>query len=236
MEVTPGRPLGLTWTRLAALVLFVGSVGVLYSLFSNPRFQVTDVTVQGNHLVSSDDIRRTADVEGSIFRVRPDAVSERIRGAFGCIDRVNVTSRLPNHVTITVREREGTLVWESAGRYWWVGPEGSVLGTLDDPGDLVVVRDATDSDTDPEGQVVGPPWRLVGELSRAMPTVRAYDYTREHGLVVYATEEMWPVYLGHEGDAYAKVALMRALVGQLTQQGVRVQYIDVRNERRAAYK
>jgi len=54
--------------------------------------------------------------------------------------------------------------------------------------------------------------------------------------VAYVTAEGWPVYLGHEGDAAAKVAIMRALVDELVRRNVSVAYIDLRNEVRPTYK
>jgi cell division septal protein FtsQ len=237
MVVKPGRPTGLVVAHLIAVVLFVGSLWVLYSLFSNPRFQVLDVAVQGNRLIEEAEIREAAGIEGSsIFRVRPDAVAERLTQTFGCIDRVAVTTRLPNHVSIVVHELEDTVVWESGGTYWWLDADGRVLGTLDDPRDLVVVRDVAGFESEPEDQIIGPPWQLLRDMTHALPDVRAYDYTREEGLILYVTDGMWPVYLGHDGKAQDKVALMGALVDRLTQQGLDVQYIDMRNERRAAYK
>jgi cell division septal protein FtsQ len=53
---------------------------------------------------------------------------------------------------------------------------------------------------------------------------------------VYATTDQWLVYLGHEGDAARKVAIMISLVQQLEGSRQRVAYIDLRNEHRPVYK
>ena len=57
-------------------------------------------------------------------------------------------------------------------------------------------------------------------------------------MTIYVTwaKGNWPVYLGHSGDMATKVAVVQALVNTLTQQGVDVEYIDLRNDARPTFK
>jgi hypothetical protein len=101
---------------------------------------------------------------------------------------------------------------------------------------LVVVHDLKGVAPAPHEQIAGLPWQLAQDLLQVLPIIKTYDYTPDEGLIVYVTTNNWPVYLGHEGDAGAKVALMQAVVEQLTAKGVNVEHIDLRNERRPTYK
>ena len=86
--------------------------------------------MQGVDLIDAGEIRTAAAVDGmSIFRVRTDDVDRRLRDTFGCIDHVDITCRLPGVVSISVREREAAVIWQSGNRNWWIGSDGSVLGS-----------------------------------------------------------------------------------------------------------
>jgi len=128
------------------------------------------------------------------------------------------------------------LVWESRGRYWWIGRDGEVLGETEGPGDLVVVHDIKGFAGEPQGHIAGVPWGLARQMGEAVPAIQAFDYTSEEGLILYVSDRGWPVYLGHEGDASAKAAVMWALVDELMARRTEVAYIDLRNERRPVFK
>jgi len=100
----------------------------------------------------------------------------------------------------------------------------------------VIIHDIQAFAARPGGYIAGVPWRLALEMADALPAIREYDYTSEMGLTLYVTPYQWPVYLGHEGNARTKVALMQALAQQLLDKQVAVGYIDLRNEGRPTYK
>ncbi|NLG51610.1 MAG: FtsQ-type POTRA domain-containing protein [Chloroflexi bacterium] len=225
------------WAKLPAILLLVGSLWVLYTLFTDVRFQVRDVAVEGTNRLPASEIRRVANLNNvSSFWVNGLDVTARLKDEFGLIDDVSVTCRLPNRVVITVSEREAVLVWESGGRQWWVDASGEVLGETNDPSGFVVIHDTQGFDAQPEDYIAGVPWQLALEMAEALPAIREYDYTSELGLVLYVTPSQWPVYLGHEGNARTKAALMQALAQQLLDKQVAVGYIDLRNEGRPTYK
>lgn len=237
LEPSPARGARLIWIRLPALLLLFGSVWVLYNLFSDARFRVSKVSISGTNLLQSAEIERLLDVaHKSIFHIDSKGLETRLLREFGCIKRVEVTCRLPNRLSIAIEEHEVKLVWESGGQYWWIGADGRVLGRANGPGDLLVIHDLEGLAPDSRGQIVGVPWAYALELQQALPEIKAYDYTRDKGLIIYVTTAQWPVYLGHQGDAREKVAIIKALIEQLVAKRVDVEYIDLRNERRPIYK
>ena len=223
--------------KIPAAVLLVGTVWLVVRLMTDARFQVRQVEIRGvQHLVTAQ-VAEMVDVVGrNIFLVRAQVLAHEVLLRYDCIETVDVRCRLPDRVTVTVQEKDVALAWQSGGRYWWLGPQGEVLGETDDPGNLVVVRDAGGVAPDPDGYVAGIPVALAQGLGRVVSANRRYDYTPDTGLVVYVTTEGWPVYLGHEGDPARKVALMRSLVDSLLSRGIRAEYIDLRNDRRPTYK
>lgn len=230
-------PAATAWAKAPAWVLLAGSVWVLLSLFTNARFRVTEVTLDGARLVRREDVLRVASVVGrSIFDIRAQQIERNLEQGSGLIEEATVRCRLPNQVSITLLEREAALIWESGGRYWWIDAEGAVLGPTEGAGTMPVLHDINGFAPDPGEHIAGVPWRLAHELWAALPAIEAFDYTREHGLVLYVTSGEWPVYLGHRGDARLKVALLWRLVEELNAMGVDVEYIDLRNEARPTYK
>ncbi len=228
---------GVLAARVPAVILLAGALWLLVRLLSGARFEVRQVEIRGLHHLATEQVAELVDVAGrSIFLVRAQVLAHGILARYGCIEAVDVRCRLPDQVTVTVREKDVALVWQSGERYWWLGPDAEVLGETDDPGDLVVLRDVEGRAPDPGTYVPGVPVALAQDLGTVLSTNRRYDYTAEAGLVVYVTAEGWPVYLGHEGDAARKVAIMRSLVDSLVSRRASVAYIDLRNERRPTYK
>jgi len=225
------------WAKLPAVVLLVASIWLLAMLHNNNRFFVSDVAVQGVVLMDANEIRTVAAVDGmSIFRVRAYEVARRLEDTFGCIDHVQVSCRLPGSVSISVRERKAAVIWQSGERSWWIGSDGSVLGAARVTGQLPIIRDVEGAMAEPSQYLAGVPWRLAQDMAVALPSTTTYDYVPGLGLVTYATDAKWPVYLGYEGSAENKVAIMRSLVERLASQGVEIEYIDLRNEHSPMYK
>lgn len=227
----------LSWARLPALILLVGALWVLYALFTDSRFRVTELAVEGASLLRPADVRRVVDVVGvNLFRVNARELAARLESEFGFIERASIRCRLPNKVFLTVEEQEAVLVWESGGCHWWMGRDGEVLGATEGPSDLVVIHDVKGFARQPQEHIAGVPWGLARDMHEAIPAIRAFDYTSEEGLILYVTTRGWPVYLGHKGDAQVKAALMWALADELMSQGFDAAYIDLRNERRPVYQ
>ncbi len=231
------RVLGIWWRVLAGLLL-LATLWSLGAFFVDPRFRVGTLAVEGSHLVSEDQVRALVDVSNhSIFTVNPREIERLLKDSYGCIREVRAVCKMPNRVRITLVERPVALVWESGGRLWWVDPAGEILGETQDSGELLVIYDTTGYAPNPTEHIAGVPWQLAQDIQRALPVIRSLDYVPAQGLTIYVTDREWPVYLGHQGDAGLKVAIMQALVQELGASGTSsVEYLDLRNERRPAFR
>lgn len=224
-------------SKAVAGLLLLGSAYLLYLFLTSPRFEVHEVTVHGTQLLDQAEVVEAANVTSmSVFRVRTDELAASVEQQFVGLAKVSASARLPNRVTIAVQEEQAVVAWRSGDLYWWIDSHGNVLGSDQERGDLLVVRDVAGIDPQPSGMLVSVPWTLALAIKDALPALEELDYTREAGLIVYVTTERWPVYLGHEGDAQAKVAVMQQLVARLAQDGVAVEYIDLRDEAAPTYK
>ncbi len=227
--------------KLPALVLLLGSLWLLNVLFRSDSFRVQGAIVEGGKLIGEEDVERTLRLAGvSIFRIDASQVAQRLKSEYAYLEHVSVSCRLPNRVHIVLVERSAAQIWQSGGRSWWVDMRGEVLGPVKETqgqrDDLIVINDLKGFAPDPQGRIIKVPWKLAQEVQRAMPAIKTYDYTPETGLIIYVTAAGWPVYLGHEGDAQTKIAVLRPLVDQLVAARVNVAYIDLRNEQRPTYE
>lgn len=232
------RPAGsMLLVRLPGVLLMCGALWLLGMLLADARFRVATVDVRGAQRIPQDQIVEAAGALGrNAFLVPGQALERRLERELGGIATASVHTILPDRVVIAVEEADVAIVWQSGERYWWVGLEGQVYGEAPGPGNLVVVRDLQGVAPEPGDHIVGVPARLARDLYDALPANQFYAYTPDLGLVVFVTASEWPVYLGHEGDAAVKVAVLRALVERLISQGVDVEYVDLRNEHRPTYK
>jgi cell division septal protein FtsQ len=245
-------PASRTWrfdvSKLFSVLLLFGTIYILYLFLDSSRFQVHHVHIQGTRLLDKAEIEAAIDIKGaSIFAIRTDELVRSLDQHFAGLARVSASCQLPNQVTITVREEQAVVAWESGGQTWWVDADGTVLGkarTTDaSPGsqdpqlaDLLVIRDVTGIAPQPQELLVEVPWRLALELRQVLPAITRFDYTRETGLVLYVTDGRWPVYLGHEGVAATKIAILESLVARLDREGLSVEHIDLRDEKAPTVK
>jgi len=233
--------------KIGAALLMLVAVWMFRSLLVDPRFAVRDIEVVGAETVDVIQVQeqvhpRYVGGNASLFLINGAEVAQRVAKNAAQVERVNVRCQLPGRLIVTISERQDVFIWESAGRYWWVDIEGTVLGQAAKRPEtshgqsVILIRDVDGASTDPEGYIAGVPWELLRDLGEVLPAAREYEYTRAFGLVVRVTGEHWPVYLGHDGDAPTKVGIMRRLAEELLAEGVSVAYIDMRHESRPLYK
>lgn len=234
---TASRRRATPWSKAGAALLLAGALILGYDLLTQPRFRVQAVQVQGVELLDREAIAAQADAVGkTVFAVRAERLAQQIEERFPVAQRVTVRCTLPRQVTITVQEHEVALVWESGGRAWWIGQEGRVLGETADPRGRAVVHDLKGLARDPQEYVLGVPWDYARAVARAMPDVRDMDYALEEGLIIAWGPEGRPVFMGREGDAQAKAAILQALSQQLATRGIAMDYVDLRNQERPIIK
>ncbi len=222
-------------SRLIAALLLVALGWATYAIFDSPNFYVYGAEVQGNTVVTADEVYAASELEGmSIFWVNPNEVTARVE-ALPNVKSARVRLRLPARVVITIEERTPELVWQTGDARWWIDAEGIVVPPRADLPDALTIID-TDAQPVSPGQQIDPSILAAARsLRRLLPELPVMHYSRATG-ISFTTREGWPVYLGDGQDMDAKLSILVALRKDLLARGVSPEFIDVRFVERPFYK
>lgn len=118
------------------------ALGAGYGLVSGPAMGLARIDVQGNHWVSSDEVRRVLALAPgtNLVALSTDDLVARLRSLPAVADaRVGV--ELPDRLRVEIVERQAILAWEVGGETFAVDPDGLLFASLPDgpavPGDGV---------------------------------------------------------------------------------------------------
>lgn len=218
---------GGKWITLAVVALLV--VGAILWIWLSDTFYVTRISVAGNALTPAQEIVQISGIGGQhMLWVNHAAASERIANGIPSVKSARVDCQLPNRCAIKVQERQPSVAWRFGGAVTWIADDGMAFAAHRDTNLPLITIEA------PQGPALLPgkeaDQRIVKAavaVAKAMPNVRQYKYTTEHGLE-FQSEFGFPVYLGL-GDNMADRAMMwKAVESELNQQGVTPQFVDLR--------
>jgi len=224
--------------QAVSLVVIVAIVVVLLAIGASNGFYVyrERVTIVGNHLLSSEEIYRTAGVEGvHLFFVKPSAVAARV-ARLPYVRHAHVQVKFPSGLQISVQERVPFLRWERAGKVFWVDEEGVVMPARATSRALMVVADPRG--TAPAITKEGVPTRLaprvlvaLREVSRIMPQVKTVYYDPAGGLwlILHDPGGDIQVHLGTARGVGRRIVRLPALLQKMRAQGKHFRLIDLRN-------
>lgn len=219
---------------LGFLLLLVLS-WLIYQLFATEAFYVYEARVVGNQLVPAEAIYQNSGLEGmSIFWVNPAQV-EAALVSLPNIKGARVHCGLPGQLTITVVERQPQVIWQQGERRYWVDEEGTVLPALGELAEATVIVDLEERPVQPGDRV--DPQVIAGaqKLRSLLPELTTVQYAPHTGLS-FQSEQGWPIYMGQGEDMEQKVAIMRALLQEITAKGIQPQFIDLRFKGSPYYK
>jgi cell division septal protein FtsQ len=218
---------GGKWIALAVIALLV--VGAILWVWLSDTFYVTRIGVAGNALTPAQEIVQISGIGGQhMLWVNHAAASERIANGIPSVKSARVDCQLPNRCMIKVQERQPRVAWRFGGAVTWIADDGMAFAAQRDTNLPLITIEA------PQGPALLPgkeaDQRIVKAavaVAQAMPNVRQYKFTAEHGLE-FQSERGFPVYLGL-GDNMADRAMMwKAVDAELKQQGVTPQFVDLR--------
>ncbi len=111
--------------RFASLGIVILIGVAIYLSLSLPYFNIPSVTVLGNDRLTREEISAALGVLGqSVFMVQPEDAEMRLRMNFPELLSVKVDVYLPNHVYVTVTEREPVILWQQNNAYTWIDANG----------------------------------------------------------------------------------------------------------------
>jgi cell division septal protein FtsQ len=214
-------------SRLAGLIVAVILAAGLAVAFASDSCYVYEISVQGNSLVAPEEIFDRTQLEGySVFFIDPRVAEDRIE-ALPDVLGATVTLSLPNHMAVLVQERQARVVWQSGENRYGVDDEGQVISLRDQPEPGIVIADVDSAAIQLGDSVDLQTVEAVERYVDLLPGVSVFEHSAQKG-IGYKDERGWQVHLGDGEDAALKVAIVQALAGQLSSQGVTVEVIDVR--------
>ncbi len=233
----PSIPNIFSGWRLVSLFIALLLGAAIYFSLSSPYFHVPSATVLGNNRLTREEIETVSGALGqSIFMVRPDEVKARLRMTYPELLSVQVDVYLPNHVYITLTEREPVILWQQDEGYTWIDatgvafrPRGLVTG-------LVPVKGLV---TPPPGQAVlddplSPQPYMQKEfvdailiLAPHVPADSVMVFDRSFGLG-WTDSRGWKAFFGTSADDMPlKVRVYQSLVDSLVNRGMYPTMINV---------
>lgn len=237
-EELPVRPVSRPRVRIGprgfSLFLAIILVALISYLFISDAFYVYEAVVQGNSLVSAEEIYQGSEVEGySIFFIHPQQVESAIR-SLPDVREAKVQVRLPNQMIMEVRERQARVIWQTGGERYGVDEQGTIL-PLRGEEPPISIRDLDTTSRQPGEHVDLEIIAAAERYSTLLPEVREFDYSHRHGLSI-VNEHGWRIYLGDAESAVAKVTILKALVQRLASQGMMIDFIDLRFQESPYYR
>jgi hypothetical protein len=233
----PSAPrLYASW-RLGSVFIVILLGVALYLLLSLPYFRVPSATVLGNNRLTREEIESVMGVLGqSIFTVQPEEVEARLRMNYPELLSAQVNVYLPNHVYVTMTEREPVILWQQDEGITWIDatgvafrPRGLVAGLVPVKG-LVVPPAGALSGDDPFAPKPYMQKELVDSILLLAPHVPADTtmvFDRTYGLG-WTDSRGWKSFFGTSADDMPlKVRVYQSLVDSLVNRGVSPTFINV---------
>lgn len=223
--------------RTAAVIALLLGV-VVYLALSLPYLHVSNATVLGNSRLSVEEINSVLGVTGqSIFTVQPDEVKTRLLMNYPELSSAEVKVYLPNHVYVTVTERQPVILWQQNGGMTWIDSTGVAFlprGIVDG---LVLVNGLGMPSVNvapPTADPLSPPPYLQQELVDAIlvlaPSVPADStmiFDPGYGLG-WSDNRGWRAFFGTSmQDMPLKVRVYQSLVDSLLTSGKTPAFISV---------
>jgi cell division septal protein FtsQ len=234
----PVRPVIRSRVRIGprgfSLFLAIALASLIAYLFMSDDFYVYEAIVQGNSLVSAEEIYQSSGVQGySTFFIESHQVEKAIC-SLPDVREAKVEVSLPNQMIVEVRERQAQVIWQTGQERYGVDEEGTVLPLRGEEPSISI----RDLDTTPRqlGERIDLETIKAAERYKSLlPEVREFGYSQGYGLSL-VNEHGWRIYLGNAEGAEIKVAIMKALVQRLASQDRTVEFIDVRFQESPYYR
>ncbi len=241
-QAKPGlwRALGV-WIRqgqLLGFLLALGSAAALAYIFLHPSFLVTEVTVDGNLVLPSEQARQVSQALGkNIFLLDTLAVTRRLTQVT-YVQEALVERYLPSRVRLRIRERFPSVSWwtiDVPERYL-VDNDGLVLGVeLPEMSNLIYIMDLDKKPVLPGDHVdveaVQTAQQVFSRLQSdlGLPLL-AFEYQQGRGITA-VSQNGWEALFGKSDHLEEKVRNLASLL----QSGIPFEWVDLRLLDRVIY-
>lgn len=214
---------------LALISVAAAVVAAILFIWLSDTFYVTRLSIVGNALTPAQEIAQISGIGGQhMLWVNHAEASERIATGIPSIKSARVDCQLPNRCVIKVQERLPSVAWRFGGAVTWIADDGMAFAAYRNTDLPLITIDA------PQGPALMPgkeaDQRIVTAavaVARALPGVRQYKYTVEHGLE-FQSQQGFPVYLGLGENMADRAMMWKAVDAEVNSLGVTPQFVDLR--------
>lgn len=195
------------------IIIFIGAiVGSSIFAMTSPIFNIKDIKVSNNKIVSSEEIISLSELksEENIFKFNRNITINKIKeNAY--IDTIKIHRKLPSTLEIEVTEREPKFSVEHLGKYAYISTQGYILEISEDSKGLVIIQGVT---TKEEDVLAGK--RLNNHDLLALETVikimyivkennlegkvNSIDISNKNDYILYISEEKKRIHLGDNSN------------------------------------
>lgn len=195
------------------IIIFLGAiVGSSIFAMTSPIFNIKDIKVSNNQIVSSEEIISLSELksEENIFKFNKNITKDKIKeNAY--IDTIKIHRKLPSTLEIEVTEREPKFSVEHLGKYAYISTQGYILEISENSKGLVIIQGVT---TKEEEVVAGK--RLNNHDLLALETVikimyiikennlegkvNSIDISDKNDYILYMSEEKKRIHLGDNSN------------------------------------
>ena len=128
--------------KIAKIIMIVGLfiTTILLIMFS-PLFNIKEITVEGNELISTEQILSFAGIEkeDNTFKLNIGKISDKIKEDL-YIEEAEINRELPSKVVIKVKERKPSFLIEYANGYAVIDRKGMILELITEKKDLPILQ------------------------------------------------------------------------------------------------
>jgi cell division protein FtsQ len=210
-------------------------------MWTATTFTVQAAEVIGNQRLAGTDIDYVLGMTRQpIFKAVPAQMEKDLRSTYFDLESVHVQVGFPNHIRVTVVERQPVLAWYQNGIPTWIDANGIAFTPRGDVAGLVMISsngNPTDVPTTPElpfyeqkfisPEMVSALTMMVNYVPAGLPMI----YDPQYGMG-WQDSRNWTVFFGQNTDDIPmKIMVYQSIVDQLTREGIQptlisVEYLD----------
>ena len=242
----PVRVRGRQRRRGRGFLLLVLVLAVAALLLKSRVFVLKTVNVQGSQRLSVAKVMEMAGLSygESIFSVSQRRVEERLSGEIS-VEFLGFEKTMPDTVSLTIRERQALACVHCGGEYLLIDETGYIMSRQESyPDGAVLLVSGMDAYVDRQGKHIESSLSgrraVMNQVIEALRQKEMLDLVSE--LNVANLDEVYlvsvsgvQVVLGEAQDLPEKLEWMRAVLAELTRQGVMRGVLDVSTGKNAVY-
>jgi len=223
---------------LLLIVVFL----LIYYLFFSSQFRIKEIIIEGNSLVSKEDIESVLSQNQNIFLFKINQNRELILTKFPEISQAEIYRGIPDAIKIVVLERENKIVWQTNNEMYFVSTEGDVTRKIaqSEVGNLPIVSDTKNLAVKQGSRLVSP--NFVAFITNIYSTFQVQENIKPVNFEV--TETTFNVNLKTDAGFYIKLNSLRSSQKQLNDLKLILatnrpnihEYVDLRIDGWAYYK